>query len=64
MIFYRNIKNQKLYKVIDTLVINANDKEDGRDYMVLYKDEKGHKFVKDRTEFYKKYQKTNALKFI
>lgn len=61
-IIYRNIKNQKIYRVIDTLIIDATNKNDGNEFMVLYKNERGNKFVRPRTEFYKKFEKTNLTK--
>lgn len=60
-LIYRNLKNRKPYKVIETLLVNmTNDSNDK--YMVLYKDEKGKKFVRERTEFYAKFEKTNLNK--
>jgi len=54
---YRNIKNQKLYKIIDTVVINVTNDNDGQ-HMVLYKDERGCKYVREYEEFFKKFTKT------
>ena len=62
MPLYRNISNQKLYKVISDLVIDATNGAEER-LMVLYKDSNGHRYVRERIEFYKKFEKSIVEKF-
>lgn len=50
--YYRSIKNQKVYKVIDNLVLDLSDL---RRYVVLYKGNNGRKFVMGKTEFHEKF---------
>ena len=64
MSIWRNIKNQKLYKVIDRSVTNAtNETEYSKQTMVLYKDEFGHKYVREAEEFYTKFEQTDKIKW-
>ena len=59
---WENIKNQKLYQVIDAAIINkTNDSGDGQ-RMVLYTDEDGRKFVREHDEFMEKFIKVNTNK--
>lgn len=62
MALYRNIKNQKLYKVISDLVIDATNGAEER-LMVLYKDKDGRRYVREREEFAVKFEKTSVDKF-
>lgn len=61
MEFYRNIKNRKKYRVIDNLVVDATNGRNN-DLMVLYKDEAGRKYVRERKEFYEKFDKVKGDK--
>lgn len=58
---YRNIKNQKLYKLISSTVVNTTNSHDGT-LMVLYKDAGGKKFVREREEFFKKFEELKVVK--
>lgn len=63
---YRNIKNQKLYKLIDGHVVNATNGANANgseQLMVLYKDERGTKYVREREEFFEKFVETNKKSF-
>lgn len=53
-----NIKNQKRYKVINTTVIDATNEAQER-LMVLYKDGRGIKYVRERNEFLEKFRPAN-----
>jgi hypothetical protein len=62
--FYRNIKNRKLYKIIDSNVTNAtNGTEYCNQRMILYKDEFGHKYVREAEEFLIKFDETDKTKW-
>lgn len=59
---YRNIKNQKLYKLIDSCVVNSTNNASAngsQQLMVLYKDERGTKYVREREEFMQKFVETD-----
>jgi hypothetical protein len=55
MPYYRNNSNQKVYKLIDGLVIDATNGQDNT-LMVLYKCvDRGTKYVRERNEFHQKF---------
>lgn len=62
MPLYRNISNQKLYKIINDIVIDTTNGQ-GDKLMVLYKNKEGKKFVREREEFYQRFQRTNIESF-
>jgi hypothetical protein len=54
--YYRNISNQKKYKLLNGQVVNSTNSQQGQ-IMCLYIDEKGRKYVREREEFFEKFQK-------
>jgi hypothetical protein len=53
---YKNKKSGEDYKVINLAVINATNAQDGQQ-MVLYMNKAGVCFVRERSEFFKKFLK-------
>lgn len=62
MPLFRNNKNQKLYKILDQIVVNSTNGCEGQ-YMVLYKDQNGKKYVREHDEFYLKFTETSIEQF-
>jgi len=52
--YYRNIQNQKKYKLLSSTVVNSTNSQQGQ-IMCLYKDEEGRKYVRERQEFFDKF---------
>lgn len=53
---YRNLKNNKFYEVINDAVIDATNNSNNT-IMVLYKDDQGKLFVREKAEFHQKFVK-------
>lgn len=58
---WQNNKNKHFYEVLDLRVLDATNSTsyDVLKIMVLYKDMNGDKYVREATEFYEKFTKTN-----
>jgi hypothetical protein len=54
--YYINLKNKKKYKLLSSNIINSTNSEQAQ-IMCLYQDEQGKKFVRERNEFFMKFQK-------
>ena len=61
--FYRNKSNRKVYKMLSPFVTDATNDRQAR-VVVLYKDVDGIKYVRDKEEFYEKFEElTGRTKF-
>ena len=53
---YINKQNKKRYKLLSNAVVNSTNSEQGQ-IMCLYTDEDGKEYVRERNEFFEKFQK-------
>jgi len=58
---YRHRKSGEIYLVLDIAVMNATNKQAGQP-MVLYQNQDEEKFVREHTEFYKKFELVPTVK--
>lgn len=52
---YIHNKTGDIYTVEDFLVIDATNGQEDRGFLVLYRNNKGMKFVRNKTEFHEKF---------
>jgi len=58
--WFRNKSNGKKYFVIDFKVINKTNRDDGKE-MVLYSAGEGELFVRNKKEFFEKFEEDKKL---